>query len=179
MNGLRLPIAGVVAALLITAVGSFFLGRGTAPARVETREKVITKTVEVASKQKEESSVSTENTSRRDAERWVVHEVRHHDGTVETTTTSEAIRSSEAAAKREEANRETEIRYVDKYVDREVVKVVTSQATWGLAARAGVRGGFGDYVFGAEVSRRLFGPLWAGVWADTSKAAGLAVRLEF
>lgn len=175
---IRPVIAAIAAATVIAAVAGFFLGRSTAPARVEVREKVVEKTVEVAGKAKESASVEAENIVRRDETRRVVHEVRHRDGTVERTATSEAVRSSEAAAKREEQSREVEVRYVDKFIDRETVKVVEAKATWGIAARAGIASG-PRAIYGAEVSRRVLGPLWLGVYADTTKAAGVQVRWEF
>lgn len=173
---IRPVIAAIAAATVIAAVAGFFLGRSTAPARVEVREKVVEK--QVAGKAKESASVEAENIVRRDETRRVVHEVRHRDGTVERTATSEAVRSSEAAAKREEQSREVEVRYVDKFIDRETVKVVEAKATWGIAARAGIASG-PRAIYGAEVSRRVLGPLWLGVYATTAKEAGVQVRWEF
>lgn len=171
-------IAHAALVLLVALIG-VSIGRYTAPTRIEERERVVTKTVEVAAKQKDESRVEAESTSERTATRWTVHEVHHRDGTMERTASAETGRSSETAARTAEAKRETEVRYVDKFIDRESIKIVEAKAaTWSIGARAGVLGG-SRAVYGAEASRRIIGPLWAGIYATTAKEAGVAIRWEF
>lgn len=177
--GLKTTIAiGAAAGLLLLATG-IGVGRYTAPARVEYREHVVTKTVEVAAKQKEESRAEATRSAERTDTRRVVYEVRHIDGTVERTATTETGRSVQADTSRTDTKREVEVRYVDRVVEKETVKVTqASRPAWGAGLIAGISTSLQPR-YGAEVARRIIGPVWLAAWADTSKTAGLAVRVEF
>lgn len=51
--------------------------------------------------------------------------------------------------------------------------------TAGTLIKEAVKSGIGgSYIFGGEVSRRIFGPIFLGVWVDSRAAVGLAARLE-
>lgn len=170
-------VAGLAVALLI---GAFMAGRSTAPVRIEERERVVTKTVEVAAKEKVETSAHDQSSAQRDETRYRWREVIKPSGEVVRTATHQTTRESQATRRTEDTKRETEVVYVDRFVDREVTKVVEGEkATWGIAARGGLRVGPGGYVFGAEASKRLAGPLWGAIYATTAKEVGIAVRWEF
>lgn len=176
---LRPAIAAIAAATVIAAVAGFFVGRGTRPAKSEDRTKAQEKTAEVAAKTKETASVQSDSATRRDATVWRTKYVRHPDGTVERTAEGGTVGSSETAAKREETKREIEYRFVDREVKVETVKIVEAEkAAWSIGARAGLSSE-PRAVYGAEVGRRLLGPIWAGAYATTAKEIGLMVRWEF
>lgn len=172
------------AALLATGgvfclVVGYVIGRLLVPARIEEREKVITKVVEVQTKQKEETRRENDKADLRENVKWKIREIHYPNGSVERTAEGERGRSSESEKTREEARRETEIRYVDKIQTVEKLKIVEAEkAKWAL----GVHGGYslhGAQIYGATVERRILGPAWVGIFANTSKAAGLSVRVEW
>lgn len=168
---------GFAGALLAVAALAFSAGRYTAPLHTEVTEveKVVWKdrevekvvTVEVAAKA-EQRTVYVDRVIR-DGE---VHEqVIEHWNTVEAsgaTTTADKEVTSEGT--------------------KEVEKVVTTtlRPDWRVAVLAGgtlqkplIPIGDTPLVFGAEIDRRILGGVSAGVWFNTSGAAGVAVSLEF
>jgi hypothetical protein len=180
MISLRPTVGMIAAALIIALAVGFIWGRRTSPTKVEIREKLITKTVEVAAREKVESLSNEKQVAIRTVTRWRTAVITRPDGTVERTAAGETGASSTTDERKEESRREVEIKYVDKFVDREVVKVVTTEAaSWGLALRVGVRERIGNYEYGVEASRRVLGPLRVGAYATTSKAFGLSVGVQW
>lgn len=154
-------------------------GRYAQPARVEIREKVVTKTVEVAAKTKEDTSVATREADIRTVTKWRIRTVEKPNGDVVTSAAGSTGTESSTKDHNEKTARETEVVYRDRVVTQETVKVVQSdRPDWGLAAGAGIRGGPAA-VYRAEVSRRIVGPIWLGAYGSTGKEAGLMLRLEF
>lgn len=169
---------GAAAGLLLLALGGV-IGRYTAPVRVEERERVVTKTVEVQAKQKEETSVQSATDHQRDETNWRYRYVKRPDGRVEVTASSERKSGAEKETRREEARKEIQIEYRDVEVAVEKVRIVeTEKARWAVTAGAGLSTGLRT-TYRGEVGRRMVGPLWVGIWADTTKTAGVSLRLEW
>jgi hypothetical protein len=176
---LRPTIAAIAAATVIAAVAGFFLGRNTAPTKTVEKTKTVEVVKEVAAKTKEASNVQTDNLVQRDAIKWRTVYVHRPDGTVERTTEGERASSVDKASNRAERATETEVRYVDREVKVETVKVIeASRPSWGIAVRAGAVSG-PRAIYGLEASRRLVGPVWLGAYGTTAKEIGLTVRVEF
>lgn len=166
--------AGVVAILV-----GYTAGRYAQPARVETREKIVTKIVEVESKQTEASNVEIRTADVRTSTRWRIHVVERADGTVERTASGGSGSDATTQDRRAETSRETEVRYVDRIQEVEKVRVVeASRPAWGVALGAGVASGFRP-VYRAEVERTVFGPFSIGVYGTTAKEAGVMARVRF
>lgn len=169
----------IAAATLIAAAVGFFAGRGTAPTKTTERVVTVEKLVEVAAKEKTETTAHDESVATRDATVWRWRTVTRPSGEVVSTATRETVRTSDAKASSQEAKREAEVRYVDRIVEKETIKVVEAErATWSIGARAGLSSG-PRAVYGAEASRRIVGPLWLGAYVTTAKEAGLMLRVEW
>lgn len=176
--------AAGIAAMLIGYAG----GRATAPTKVVEKIKTVEKTIEVAAKTKDETSVTTREADVRTVTRWKIRRVERPDGTVESTATSDLRTDSKTRGRDEETKRETEIRYVDRVVTQETVKVVEAdRPMWAVEARIGSTygrltqepPGYGSFVYGGAVERRIIGPVWAGVYASSAGEVGLIGRWEF
>lgn len=112
--------------------------------------------------------------------RYVKVFVKAKDGTETTTVTRED-------KTREHAN---DLIHVDfskatqgerlVWKERETVKLVErARPQWSVAVLPGYDLGARQLQLGGAVERRIFGPVMAGVWGNTTGAAGLSVRLEF
>ena len=153
----------------------YALGRYVAPARVEERERVVTKVVEVQSKTKETSSEQNQSSSERIV--YKTRFVQKPDGTVVKTT--EAASAKERESRAETKQRETEVRYVDRIQEVEKTKIVErSSPAWGVAVGAGLSSGLNP-VYRGELSRSIIGPLEAGIYASTAREMGVVARVRF
>ena len=184
----RKQIAGFIGVLLLCGL-SFALGRFNQEetVRVEERvvEKVVEKIVEVEVEKIVEKKVFVDNTKTRTK----VVVVEAPDGT-KTSTTDVAV---DTDVKNESEKAEERVVYVDreKIVEVEVEKKVETSQTlpdWRIGALVGANPldmwskqavVFGDLALGAEVQRRIVGPVYGGVWGTTQGAVGVSVGLEF
>lgn len=175
-NPAILAAAGIVAMLV-----SFEAGKYAQPARVEYRDKIVEKTVEVAAKEKESASVQASQTDVKTVTRWRIHVVEKPSGEVVTTASSDSGEERKAQSHHEETKREAQVVYKDRLVDHEVTKLVEARRPdWSIEARAGlIDSGHGPLVYGGAVGRRLIGGLSAVVYASTAREIGLGVRFEF
>ena len=160
----------IAAGLALAAVAvAFVVGRVTAPVetrdveRVVFRDRVVEKVVEKAAR----------------VETRIVYRDRviTRDGTV---TEHEVERTAEA----EGATRDTStVATSTGTAERSTVTLVRPSWRVGVLAGASVREPLlpiaGPLVLGVEVDYRIAGGLSAGVWANTSGAAGAALALEF
>jgi hypothetical protein len=103
-------------------------------------------------------------------------ELRHPDGSVRRDVVRKLETS--AATKHERAATEvkTEIKYVER-IQKEIVERETER-NWALGIGAGLRAG-PRAIYQAQVSRRIVGPFEAGIWADTTKAAGIMIGVRW
>ena len=130
--------------------------------------------------------------------------VKRPDGTVEVTVVkddkSKTDSKTDTKVEVQEKDKKTEVivREVEKVVEKEVTKIIERERpSWALTLQpgfdfAGALGRGAPYsllpsdnyllrhvVVGMSVERRLIGPLSTGVWANTSGAGGISLRLEF
>lgn len=151
--------------LAVVGTAAFSAGRFTAPERVDVREveKVVYRDRVVTVKGKTETKVVYRD------------RVVTPDGTV-------TERSVERSAAREDLRREAD-RNGETIKRSEVVTAVRPDWRVGVLAGASLRDPLvplaGPLVLGVEVERRITGGLSAGVWVNTSGAAGALVSLEF
>lgn len=178
----------VGAALIITHVGFYSLGRVMTPEKIKLEEKV--KVVEVEKQVVVvEERVKIEKIYLKDEKQRIRKEeytVAHPNGLVETKKTEDINIDSVV--------REQDVKFVDrevktevvKYVDREVEKVVTKERPlpdWRLTPMVGVNVKNGlkasEFVYGGEVQRRIAGPVSVGAWGLSSGTFGISASLEF
>lgn len=167
--------AAIGLALLIGAA----LGRWLAPARVEYREKEREETQQGKA---ESHEAKTDWSLALDTGAVAsVHErtVRRPDGTVQHDVTRKLATTTSTKSQGSEEKREAKIEYKDRIVEREVLKLVTTERPqWSFEARAGLTLGARP-AYSVAVARRIFGSVWVGLWADSQKAAGVAGRIEW
>jgi hypothetical protein len=185
------------AAGLVVAVGtaSFFAGRASVPApehvEVEQRaEERATETVTAERTEVETTNATTDTDRATDTvrvvyrDRIVYPDGTRHESEVETVETADRVREHvEAEGKRAEAEKIVERREVEKIVERRV-EVERDPPDWRVSALVGADLGIVDgdpphLAFGAEVDRRILGPVSVGVWGLSTGAVGGAVSIEF
>lgn len=188
----RHKIAAAIGVLILCAL-SFSLGRFNREETVRVEERIVEveKVVEkVVYREKEETHVDEKKDTKKVTKR-VATEVTKPDGTTEKKT-EEIIDEGTTESK-------VEIKYVDRVVEVEKVveklvevekKVKASQTLpdWRAGLTVGVNPldiyearavSYGDLILGAEVQRRLVGPVYGGVWGMTNGTVGINIGLEF
>ncbi len=88
------------------------------------------------------------------------HETKHPDGTIDTDTTV--------------VNHDIDMSHSNNSKVTESFK-----PQWKASALAGYNLSTFEKVYGAQVDRRIIGPVFAGIWANTNHSGGLSVSLEF
>jgi len=94
----------------------------------------------------------------------VVKEITKPDGTKEKTTTT------------------TDKSKIDTNTDSDTktsIVITNQKPQWKVSALLTTKQGSFGPVYGAMVERRILGPIFAGAFANTDKAVGLTVGLEF
>lgn len=145
-----------IALILIGAAYGF--GRYLQPAKIETKIKIKTETIEV-----EVEKIRTEV-------RTIIKETKKPDGTLITETTTENINENEN--KNVSKNEQETIKH----------KIVENfKPQWKVQGQVSLNNGInGESTFRVGVERRVIGPVFAGAWADTNLASyGLSVSMEF
>lgn len=138
----------VVLAILISAGVGYAGGRYVQPAKVVTKIKEVTKTVQVV----KHDTVT------------VVKEVTRPDGSKESTTTitDHDVDTTDSSTK-------TSISQ----------KISNEKPQWKASGLAGYNFSKLNPVYGAQIERRIIGPIFVGAWGNTDKAAGVALSIEF
>lgn len=190
--------AGALAAMALAAS----VGRWTAPARVETRETVreVAKVVESAELRQEVERLRTRLSERAQAKNVVtVREViRAPDGTVierertrdrtrtERRTSTEATSTAKTEAKTERTAEVTRVEERIRVVDRPSPTWAAGvglgghvPALWGGGAPSYLPGLPAALVVTGALDRRLFGPVYGGVWGSSRGDAGVGVRVSW
>ena len=192
-------IISIIAVALFA--GGYGTGRFAAPDKVVTTEKVVTVT--------QDHLVTTVDTAKiLDAIKNVnvqkdVHTIRiiehQKDGTVKETVTTDDKSKSESQIKTEDKEKAQSVRVEEHivYKDREVTKTVErNRPQWALGLTPGFdfAGALGHgsaisllpstatiphLVLGADLTRRVIGPLSAGIWVNSAGMGGAVLRLEF
>jgi hypothetical protein len=159
------PVAlGVV--LLAFVIGAP-LTRCAPPAREEERREVRAELHQVEQEQRQDERAKVRHvetrTERRPGGGVVI--VRTEDERTEARSTSATARTTEASA-----------------AERDLRVIVRERPSWRVTAQAGwatTRPTIRPEIYGAEVSRRIVGPAWLGVWARTDKTAGVSLAVEW
>lgn len=182
--------AGVALALVALA---YLAGRRSAPAKVVTRDVVRTEvqTRDVVHTQVVHDVQTVHDVQVQTRTVTVTRWAKAPDGTV--TVTQEARQdeqedrhATKAAETKEQAARETDAHQVAQ--ETRTVTVTAGRPQWSVTALAGASLGSpprlipglpGPLVAGVVLERRILGPVSAGLWATSSGAGGVSVRLEW
>lgn len=184
-----LEAAGILAALY----ACFIAGRYSRPARVVTRDVVHTEvqTRDVVHQQvvhdvQVQHDVQTQ-TRTVTVTRWakapdgspVVTQETHQEAATEAHAERQAVKSVTTDAEHDARQMVTETR---------TVTVEAARPQWAVTALAGASLGSPPHlvpglpaplVVGAQLERRILGPLSVGLWATSSGAGGVSARLEW
>ncbi len=186
-----------VLAVVVLLVGAFATGRYTVQATVVEKEKVVTVEVEkVVTVEKVVEKKIYVYVEKKDTHTETV-ETKQPDGTVITKTVTDTKTDTTASSVETKVDDKavtttsTETKVDDKS------KTTTAKAEWRLRVDAGAGARFGTgqlipiLVLGVGAERRIVGPFWMGVWAQTTLnlvapqtppyqvAGGLSVGVEF
>lgn len=168
--------------VLVLLVLAFGAGRLAAPVRVEYREKLVETMVENTETKARAELLATEVAQLTQQLETRTHTVKtpvllrcpgidggapivatREETTTESTSSSTAERA--AATKASSAEETVKTVTVERVVEKE--KLVTVRPDWRAHVLPGVRFGAGDaprLVIGAQLERRIVGPLSAGLW---------------
>jgi len=180
----RLILAG---ALVMALCGSFAAGRYTRT--VQTRDVVRTETqwkdrevVKVVHDVQTVHDVATQ-TRTVTVTKWA----KAPDGSPVVTQETHAERDQQAETKRQDHTQGTQERRSEAHQATVETHTTESRPNWSVSVFAGVQDGGkrlvaalpGPLVVGVSAEHRLIGPLSAGIWGTTGRAAGISVRLDF
>lgn len=162
---------------------AFVTGRYTArPVEVLEEERV---TEEITASSTAESTSSTE--ARQElatVEERVVgrREIVYRDGPVASVTEEVEASSSAAQAITEARQEEAKLEIVEVFVDREVerrVDVKAPRPDWRVGGLVGIDLGGLSPTYGAQLERRIIGPVYVGAWGLSSGQGGISVGVEW
>lgn len=194
----------IILAVLLTA-GGYAAGRWAQPAKVVVTEKLHVETVEkqvvVVQKETQVQVVRVTDTIRDQS--TDTHTEKRPDGTVVTDT---HVRTAAETKTDTDTNKDTKLATA-KTLDlhqttdqsKTTVTLTHDNPTWAFSLMPGfdVAGALGHgspyslfpnsldgvplqhFVLGVGVDRRLLGPLYTGVWANSAGMAGITLRLQF
>ena len=176
----RIALAGLVA----LAVG-IAIGRWSAPTQTvtvdERAEETVTAVATTTSSATETAVVTAAAETDRQEERVIYRDRWYRiDGSLERESeveSSQAIeRRTEQSAghvHREEQEARVEIVEVMRIEERRV-EVTTPAPDWRASALVGLEVRGGELVYGAQLERRILGPISVGAWGLSSGAAGVS-----
>lgn len=124
-------------------------GYAMTPTKVEIREKIVEKRVESTEKKRDRELVKVQ--------------IKRPDGTVETRT---ELKDKQDETSKTETNKSSES------------EKIVSKGT-GLGVQFFVRGPLNEPTYGADVYKKILGPVSVGAFGFTDKVWGLSVGLEF
>lgn len=183
MNWKATSLAVIV--VVVACATAFYAGRTSAPVTVE--EKIVDRVVEVEKIRWETRTklVLVKDTERARDTKIVI--VESPDGSKRTE-----IHETERESIKERTDlNQKEVVYQDRIVfqDRTVEKLVEAdRPNWRIGVLAGVDASMVDFrnpvadqpwKVGAEVQRRIIGPVQGGVWGFTDGSVGLSLSWEF
>jgi hypothetical protein len=193
-------VIGVVVAILLVLLGYAF-GRYGVPAKVVVQEKLRVETVEkqvvvVQTKTEVQIVKVTDKTS---ALKTDIHVEKRPDGTVVIDTHKSANIEQKASTETEVKKDHTASATTDIHNVLDQTKITETDSNagskWSLTIMPGfdIPGALGHetyslipssigvrhLVLGIAADRKLIGPLNTGVWANSSGAAGVSLRIQF
>jgi hypothetical protein len=201
----QLAIAGVI--VLILLIGSFVGGRYSSPSHevsksvlvVDTDEKKK-ETLHIVWDVKETTKVVHDVDTRKNvATSWKTTELPNGTKITETNTRDlttvddKTDSSSDLESHQEAVAAKTEEKHAHMEQSK-TVEIDREKPQWSLSLQPGfdVAGALGHgapisllplpvkhLMLGVAIDRRLFGPIFAGLWANSSGAGGVTIRAEF
>lgn len=189
--------AVIVGAAVLALAGSFATGRYTAspPARRDethatTDTKATVATVAHAEEAKHETTQRDTDATTRTVTRWLpgvpaaggCPAIPAH---VEQETTRETHAASTRTADAKRSSAVQEKQEVEAHQTVVTLHTVEARPRWSVLALVGAQIGGrheivpGPYVIGASLERRIVGPVSVGIWALSSAAGGVSVRLDW
>lgn len=185
---------GIAAAIgLVLLVISFGAGRYSRPAKVVTRDVVRTEVqVKTVVQEKVVHDVAVQSDTKQQTRTVVVTRwLPAPGGRTEVVQESHVEAIGEAKTERRgetmtqaQTSQESHATQLQEHT----VTITAARPQWSVTALAGASLGSplhlipglpGPLVVGAQLERRILGPLSAGLWATSSGAGGVSVRLEF
>lgn len=94
----------------------------------------------------------------------VVKEVKHPDGTTETDTT--------ITDKDKDTTSDSDTKTASE-------TITNLKPQWKAGVQAGYNFSSFQKVYGAQIDRRILGPLFIGAWGNSDHAGGVSVSIEF
>lgn len=157
-------------AVAVLGLGALLIGLRAAcrpPERVEERREVVEEVRQLEEEHRQEETATVRHVETREERRpdGAVTIVRVEDERTEAAATVERERQADARAEL-----------------REVKVTERARPSWRVSAQAGwsiTRPSIRPELYGAEVSRRIVGPLWLGVWGRADRTAGVSLAMEW
>lgn len=168
----KAKVAIACAALL----GAFALGRFLVPTKVV--EKTVVDETVVAKYEEKLNELKQENLTLRENQHMEKVVVKYADGTTVEHTKVDTVKSvdKESVVVTEREKQGSEV--VDLHVEKQKV-VENTKPDWSLSANVGFDLHGFTQTYGAEVGRRVLGPVWLTVGANTQMQGYVGVRMEF
>lgn len=165
--------AYVGCAWLVTLAAAFSAGRFSAPLEVQTVDKVVWK------EREQTNTAETTKKAKAKLKKVVTDTVKRPDGTV-------VVKRVETVDERSGVERMAEgVTVRDVAGDSVKQTTTTLRPNWRVTLQVGASWQppaltfAGPIVVGAQVDRRIYGGLTAGVWFNTFGAGGLGASMEF
>jgi hypothetical protein len=167
------------AAALALLLAAYSAGRYATPAKVVTKNRFV-EVEKVVERVRVETVIQTVEVVKKDV-RTVTRWEKNPDGRVIVTKTEED--KTETKNEADTATKAESVKVVEREKIVERLKIVESKRPdWLIGAQIGVKDVFAPLngtIYGATIDRRIIGSAYLGVWANTSGAVGVGLRLEF
>lgn len=165
------------------AVMGLAVGRASSPPPDTIATETARENQEATERVEATATVVTQVDERASEERVVVRErVVYREGPVQERTREVDYSSAEAAAvahqRAEEIRVEVREVEVERLVERRV-EVQTPLPDWRVGAMVGVDLGGPSVAYGAQIERRILGPIYVGAWGLSNGAGGVAIGIPF
>ena len=136
--------------VILVAAAAFFIGKYSNTQKTKIKTQFITQTVVV---------------NHHDI-RTVVHTVKEPNGTVVTNTTTQDNSTVTGNGIKVAKSKETE-------------SGSTTSGKWKISALAGVDFKGGNLAYGAELDRKILGPIYVGAWGLSNSSFGVSIGFQF
>ena len=178
--------------VLLLILGAFGAGRLSAPSKVVEVEKIVEKVVEKVVVQEKVVEKIVYKEAKREKTRTETTTTKSPDGTETTRTTEETETHTDTHVDSDKTNEKIVIveKEVEKIVEKEKL-IESKKPGWRIGAGVGVSvpsllghqqlgvPGLQGAVIQVEADRRVVGPFWMGVFANTQGTVGLTLSGSF
>jgi len=174
-------------AVVLALVLSFAFGRFATPPRIQTVTKTVDHTEELTKAREQVNELQNQVETLKRHTHEVKTVVVRKDGTktVQDVTDTSVDRQTQTQTQ-EQAVTVAQTQTETTHTEVASVTVTPSKPQWRVSLLAGIEplhldrpALLGPVSLGAMVEHRLVGPLWVGVWGDSSGVGGLALSVEF